>query len=184
MKLYTVYMAENKVDGKKYIGFDSAWPKRQRAHLKPNGKCPKFHNAIQKYGPDAFEWTVLFQGWDKEFALSFVEPLLIAEHNTRDEGYNVAPGGQSSHCKAHPSHIENGRKTLIHNKMAGGWNKGLKMKKPAWNKGLAMSEETKAKKSLAMTGKKMNFSEDALERMSQKGKTWKHKVKRQKRVTS
>ena len=130
--VYTIYMARNKVNGKCYIGFDSAWPSRVKVHERAKGKCPKFHSAIKKYGPESFEWTVLFQGWDRDFVLGWVEPYMIYTYNSQEDGYNIAPGGQSSHCKGHPSHIENGRKTLVKNKMPGGWNKGLKMKKPAW----------------------------------------------------
>lgn len=99
MEIFTIYMAENKVDGKRYIGFDSAWPSRKTFHINTKkNSCPKFHRAIKKYGKDAFEWSVLFQGWDREFTSEYVEPLLIVEYNTRESGYNVAAGGK---CAKH-----------------------------------------------------------------------------------
>lgn len=97
--VHTIYMARNKVNGKYYIGFDSAWPSRKTAHL--NSKrddCPRFHRAIKKYGPDAFEWEILFQGWDKEFVHREAERILIAEYNSRDKniGYNISAGGDGN----------------------------------------------------------------------------------------
>ena len=32
MNIYTIYRATNTINGKVYIGFDSAWPKRKRGH--------------------------------------------------------------------------------------------------------------------------------------------------------
>jgi predicted GIY-YIG superfamily endonuclease len=98
-KVYTIYMARNKVNGKAYIGFDSDWPARKSAHLKTvREDCPKFHRAIKKYGTDAFEWSILFQGWDRDYVHREVERILIQEYQTqdRDTGYNISPGGDGN----------------------------------------------------------------------------------------
>ena len=92
--LYTIYKAINKIDGKVYIGFDSNWPSRQKAHLYIDDNC-YFHRAIKKYGKDSFEWEVLYQSKNREHTLSIMEPYYIREYNSfGSNGYNMTFGGE------------------------------------------------------------------------------------------
>lgn len=104
MRIYTIYMATNMVNGKRYIGFDSAWPNRQKDHLKKAfGKSNQatkyyFHKAIQKHGRDNFEWTILYQSPDGEHTKNVMENHFITKYRTYDgfddcNGYNLTLGG-------------------------------------------------------------------------------------------
>lgn len=103
MIIYTIYMATNVVNGKQYIGFDSAWPKRKATHLsnafsKTNRNQYYFHSAIRKYGKENFEWLVLYQSLDGEYAKNVMEQYFITEYRTYtgftdSNGYNLTLGG-------------------------------------------------------------------------------------------
>jgi predicted GIY-YIG superfamily endonuclease len=59
-----VYMATNRVNGKRYIGVTArGFERRRREHEKaPKAKrttCRYFHAAIQKYGKAVFDWAIL-----------------------------------------------------------------------------------------------------------------------------
>jgi hypothetical protein len=61
---FIVYMATNIVNGERYIGATKLGINARRdRHFKDCNRkgrdCPRFYNAIRKYGRDAFEWTVL-----------------------------------------------------------------------------------------------------------------------------
>ncbi len=105
-------MATNTVNGKKYIGFDSAWPNRQKDHLKKafgkynqSNKC-YFHRAIQKHGRDSFEWNVLYQSLDGEHTKNVMENHFIVEYRTFRgfddcNGYNLSLGGDGNLGRIH-----------------------------------------------------------------------------------
>lgn len=89
-----VYLATNRVNGKRYVGVSSKplnWRRGQHEYdaLKGPAGCRLFHRAIKKYGPEAFEWSVIFSASSYEDALS-AEVRLIAE--LRPE-YNLTTGG-------------------------------------------------------------------------------------------
>lgn len=91
---WCVYMHENRINGKKYIGITGQKP----THRWQNGHgymaCPRFYKAIKKYGWDAFRHDILFTGLTKEEA-ERLEIKLIAKYRTQDraKGYNIAAGG-------------------------------------------------------------------------------------------
>ncbi len=97
MKIYSIYKATNKANGKSYIGFDSNWPKRQIAHKhfslvkeSPN----YFHRAIRKHGWETFKWEVICQSVDGDYLLNVMEPYFIQQTGSlRPNGYNLALGG-------------------------------------------------------------------------------------------
>jgi group I intron endonuclease len=102
-EMNTIYKVTNKVNGKAYIGFDSKWPSRKSVHMceaitRKNKKYP-LYRAIRKYGPDNFEWEVLYQSEDREHTLNVVENKMILEHNTHfknGHGYNMTFGGEGA----------------------------------------------------------------------------------------
>lgn len=107
MRIYTIYMATNMVNGKRYIGFDSAWPRRMHTHIStayndsPKALKYKFHAAIRKYGRDNFEWTVLYQSHDGEHTKNTMEQHFITEYRTYSgfsdcAGYNLSIGGDGN----------------------------------------------------------------------------------------
>jgi group I intron endonuclease len=86
-----VYMTENLVNGKRYIGQRSYQKKGWEDYL-GSGKLLKI--AIRKYGVSSFVRTILFQAESKE-QLDLAERRLIAEHNAVENRmfYNLVPGG-------------------------------------------------------------------------------------------
>ena len=103
MRIYTIYKATNTINGKSYIGFDSNWPDRQKAHktssktVSSNFSCPHFHRALKKYGFASFSWEVLYQNDDKDHTLKTMEPFYIEKYNTfLGEGYNMTSGGEGT----------------------------------------------------------------------------------------
>lgn len=91
---WCVYMHENRVNGKKYIGITSQKPTNRWRNGAGYDKQPRFFAAIQKYGWDAFRHEILFTGLAIEEA-ERIEVELIAKYETLDEekGYNLSPGG-------------------------------------------------------------------------------------------
>ena len=93
-KTFIIYMATNTVNGKRYIGATRCGiVKRSNRHFKDARRktrdCPRFYDAIRKYGRDVFDWAVL-------------STLLTAEEMFKEEErliallkpeYNIASGG-------------------------------------------------------------------------------------------
>lgn len=91
---WCVYMHENRVNGKKYIGITSQKPTKRWANGLGYAGCPKFYNAILKHGWDAFRHDLLFTDLSQEEA-ERLEVELIAKYKTQDPkyGYNLSAGG-------------------------------------------------------------------------------------------
>jgi group I intron endonuclease len=108
MRVFSIYLATNVVNGKQYIGYDSAWPRRQRSHLASSrsnaDKTYKqhFHNAIRKYGEYSFTWEVIYQSTDGQHTLSVMEPHFIEVYGTfvGNGGYNLTSGGEGQKNRA------------------------------------------------------------------------------------
>lgn len=141
----TIYKATNSINGKSYIGFDSAWPKRKNRHLENANynREGKFYDAIRKYGWDKFQWEILYQSEDKEHTLNVMETQFIREYNTFNQGYNMTEGGEG--CFGATSNkiwINDGHKHKRLEKdqlIPKGWTKGrLKIKRK-----VGMSTESK-----------------------------------------
>lgn len=93
MKEFIVYMHENKINHKKYIGITCQKP-FQRWRGGKGYKIGAFKNAIDKYGWDNFNHVVLYEHLTKEEAC-LKEQELIKQYNTMDNnyGYNLCEGG-------------------------------------------------------------------------------------------
>lgn len=91
---WCVYMHENRVNGKKYIGLTSQKPTNRWRNGAGYDKQPRFFAAIQKYGWDAFRHEILYTGLTQEEA-ERLEIDLIEKYETLNEekGYNLSPGG-------------------------------------------------------------------------------------------
>lgn len=92
-----IYLVTNKVNGKQYIGFTSRNLDRRisdhHARVRYGSKY-HFHNALRKYGFDAFDWDVIFEHDDADFTLNAMEPYYIEWFDTLENGYNSTPGGR------------------------------------------------------------------------------------------
>ena len=93
-KKYYIYRHKNKINGKVYIGQTSQVPEKRWGKGNGYKTSSRFYNAIQKYGWDNFEHTILFDNLTMEKA-NEIEELLINYYNSTDEnyGYNIKKGG-------------------------------------------------------------------------------------------
>lgn len=97
-----IYKVENIVNHKIYIGKTSRnmlLRKRDHLYKAKRDKRVLFHNAIRKYGPESFEWSVLFMSEDDQ-ELSKKEIEFIAQHQSMlpEFGYNLTHGGEGQRC--------------------------------------------------------------------------------------
>lgn len=91
--MYTVYMHNNKINNKKYIGMTKRKvEKRWQNNGKGYSRQTKFFNAILKYGWDNFDHVILEHCETEEEALN-KEAFYINKFNTINNGYNVCPRG-------------------------------------------------------------------------------------------
>lgn len=124
MKSYKIYKHINKANHKIYIGLTCQKPKERWKNGNGYDECPKFWNAIKKYGGNNFEHIVLFDHLTKKEAEE-IEIELIAYHNATDDnfGYNIQHGGNTT-----GTHSEETRRKISES-----------------NKGRIVSEETRQK---------------------------------------
>lgn len=91
---YVIYVHQNKINGKRYIGVTNNITKRWYGKGKHYEGCPHFWAAIKKYGWDNFHHVVIVSDLSLEEA-SVLEQYFIATYRTcnREVGYNVVKGG-------------------------------------------------------------------------------------------
>ena len=164
--MYIVYM-HTCPNGKKYIGITSQTPERrwQKGKGYAYGSNPYFYNAIEKYGWDNIEHTILFRNLTKDEAEE-KEIELIKEHKTsqREYGYNIDLGGSScgKHSEEYKIRMSNMQKEI--------WER-MPERRIAMSKlrsGTHLSEETKEKLRQANLGKK--YSKEVVQKRIDKMK--------------
>lgn len=90
-----IYKYTNKINNKSYIG-QTVQTREQRFRNGVGYKnCPKFLNAIKKYGIENFEYEILEQNIAKE-DLDEREKYWIKYYDTFSNGYNCTSGGLTS----------------------------------------------------------------------------------------
>ena len=67
-KEYCVYVHTNKANGKRYVGITSMIPEKRWANGHGYRSNVLFYRAIQKYGWESFEHSVLFDGLTRKEA--------------------------------------------------------------------------------------------------------------------
>lgn len=91
-KLGIIYCYKNKINGKCYIGQTKRPEERKKQHLQKQSYCTAFHHAVEKYGIENFEYTVLHDQKTKK-ELDFLEKIEIERHNSLvPNGYNILDG--------------------------------------------------------------------------------------------
>lgn len=137
MNNYTVYIHQNKINNKKYIGITKQRPEKRWRNGEGYKSSPHFYSSIKKYGWDNFDHIILFTNFSENEAKT-KEIELIKSYNTMDNkfGYNCTKGGDGvTGRKMTQKQIEKLR--LI-------------------NTGRKASSETKEKLRKAMTGRIMS----------------------------
>ena len=94
---YTVYMHENKINSKKYIGITGKKPEERWRKGTNYRTCTAINRAFEKYGWDGFNHVIIKTGLTREEACD-EEKRLIKEYNTRNPeyGYNICVGGSGT----------------------------------------------------------------------------------------
>lgn len=133
---YVVYVHQNKINGKRYVGITNNTSKRWYGKGKHYDGCPYFFAAIQKYGWDNFEHNVLIYDLTREEA-SRLEKHFIKTLKTCDKafGYNLAEGGVNAPTMLGKHH-----------------SKETKRKMSEAQRGKKQTEEQKRRHSEYMTG--------------------------------
>ena len=93
--MYTIYKHTNTITGKEYVGVTQGTMKgRFLSHLKEVARGSEywFHQALRKYGKDAFTSEELFVTEDQQYC-SDMEQYFISRFGTHGNGYNMTPGG-------------------------------------------------------------------------------------------
>ena len=110
---YVVYIHQNKINGKRYIGITNNTSKRWYGKGKKYENCPCFNSAIKKYGWDNFYHVVIVSGLTLEEA-NLLEQFYIREYRTTEKvyGYNIQSGGHFVPTMLGKHHSEETRKKM------------------------------------------------------------------------
>lgn len=158
-KPFIVYCHTNLLNGKKYIGITCQTPEQRFRNGKGYRSSPHFYNAIQKYGWDNFDHSILYYGLSIEEAKK-KEIELIKRYKTRTEkyGYNISPGGEGACGEDSPwfgrHHTEETKKKMSKQRKGMKQSDESRRKRSDTLKGRIISEETKVK----MRGKRPQMS--------------------------
>lgn len=88
-----VYIIENKLTEKSYIGYTKDPTRRESYHFRGKSNCPALQAAIKKYGSENFEFVFL-ERCSSEIEAKEKEIYWIAQLNTiSPNGYNLTLGG-------------------------------------------------------------------------------------------
>lgn len=159
MKVGSIYLITNTVNGKRYVGQTVLAISRRWASHRSNARRDSpilLHRAIKKYSPQSFTVKILCDANSLE-DLNNLEVAMIAAHNTlAPNGYNLASGGGNT--RVHPD-----TRAKISQTLKGRPNYLLR--------GRALSEETKAKLRVTSTGKKHSDETRARISASHRGMT-------------
>lgn len=92
--MYYIYQLQNRLNGKRYIGYTTQLPKDRwidhKYYALNHKRKSRFYSAIQKYGPESFKLTILCEGEDHYAGLNIAEPLMIELFIPE---YNMTKGG-------------------------------------------------------------------------------------------
>lgn len=151
---WCVYMHENRINGKKYIGITSQKPTKRWQNGKHYDGNAHFYAAICKYGWDGFRHDILYTELTQEEA-ERLEVELIKKYQTQDpaKGYNLADGGAA---RKGWHHTEEARKKMSLSRKGRSIPEETREKIREANKGHGVSAEARKKMSLSKLGKPGN----------------------------
>lgn len=143
-----IYLARNKLNGKCYVGKThkslEEGKKRHQYDAENNRYASLLHNALRKYGKDAFEWKVLCEYDGSDNGLGELEKYYVILHDSFKKGYNLTKGADGSNGWIPSLETRKKRSESLKGKCKG---------KKHYNYGKHLSDEHKRKLSEAFTGK-------------------------------
>lgn len=165
-KTYKIYKCVNNINKKIYIGYTHKHlEKRIIEHKSASTKRSEYllHKAIRKYGFENFSWEIVFESFDKKYALCELENHFINEYNSfylNGCGYNMTLGGQggmsgkthSDETKEKMKIARRNSKYQVRNCNGIGLDKAIiksaesRKGKPSWNAGMQQTWENGGKK--------------------------------------
>lgn len=152
-----IYILQNLVNGKYYIGKDSYLPTRVRQHFSNiSDGCKLISYAIKKYGQDAFSVTLIdYPGFTSK-QLSSIEIRYIAEYNScilnpNNNGYNMTYGGEGASGYIHTNET---KRKISESKKGIPRTPDVKQKVSESRKGQKLSNEHKRRVSQSLKGRK------------------------------
>lgn len=93
-----IYQIKNKINGNLYIGQTVNFLARKEKHLsclrRQVHDNPYLQKAYNKYGEEAFEFSILYEEECTQERLNELEEQFIAKYDTYENGYNCNRGGQ------------------------------------------------------------------------------------------
>ncbi len=110
--MYTIYAHINKKNKKKYIGLTKQKLSSRWANGAGYKECPRFYNAICRYGWNNFNHIIIETGIKTKEEAEEKEKFYIQKYKTTDEnfGYNLSIGGGVPSNVGHPHTEETKRK--------------------------------------------------------------------------
>ena len=94
---FFVYVHTCKLNGKRYVGItqQKTVERRWRSDGSGYSNCPRFWNAIQKYGWENFDHEIIASNLTEEQACEWeISLIALFKSNHSDYGYNLADGGK------------------------------------------------------------------------------------------
>ena len=145
-----IYVAENTVNGKRYVGQTRrTFEYRQAQHKKDSEVYAyKFYRAIRKYGWDSFKWAIIVEGIENIDSLNSLEQYWIKVLDTFKNGYNSTTGGEGYIVSAEA------KKKMSESKKGKHMSEKTKKKISESKKGTYVSEEHRRKLSESQKGEK------------------------------
>ena len=175
-----IYKAENKINGKCYIGKTAYTLKARKAcHLSyaRKNKNTYFHKAIRKYGEENFEWIILAEA-DSELKLNTMEKFYIMMYRKMIGVYNLTDGGDGqTGC----SPTEETKEKL--SKMFKGKSISEETKNKISNSNRGKIRTAEFKKNLSESRKGLKHSNETLLKMSNAQKGRKHSEESKKKMS-
>lgn len=96
-KEYCVYVHTNKANGKKYVGITSMSPEKRWANGHGYRSNVLFYRAIQKYGWESFDHSIVLRDLSREEAYTAeIELISVFKSSNPRFGYNIDKGGNGS----------------------------------------------------------------------------------------
>lgn len=161
-----IYKWTHKDTGKCYIGQSIQSPNQRRLEHINDSKYTKktyhFHNALRKYGIDAFTWEVIDTASSLD-ELNLLEEKYVNLYDSINNGFNIRQAGKNKlHSEESKKRMSEAQKAAHAKRRAEGREGGWKRRDGGAMKGKACSEASKQKK-----------REAHLKAQHYTGKTWK-----------